>query len=137
MQSALNSAQSYTNRFSHFRYKIFLLQVKGQKNQYLGNNCSTVWKSSIIRKIWQKWKICLCNFVQNYIQILKLHFFVLPLIVFNFYSFWYIKRKTSKNMKIVIFTKNILTIKICSWTKCILFFYSTYAAQISLRPAHK
>ena len=38
----INSAQSSRKGFSHFRHKIFLLQVKGRKNQYLGNNCIAV-----------------------------------------------------------------------------------------------
>ena len=40
LESSLNFAQSqYTNRFSHFKQKYFycMLQVKGQKAQYLGN----------------------------------------------------------------------------------------------------
>ena len=48
------------------------------------------------------------NFVWNSMQIPKLSFF-LALIVFEFYSFEI--NKKNKNMKIVIFSKNISKIK--------------------------
>ena len=40
LESALNSAQGYTNILSHFRHEIFYCRSE-IKNQYYGNNCSS------------------------------------------------------------------------------------------------
>ena len=72
----------------------FLLQVKGPKKHIFENT-----ERIKIEKIRRKLKIALCNFVWNLTQISKLSFFLLALLVFDFYSFENKKKNTQKKIE--------------------------------------
>ena len=122
MKSALNSAQSYEARFQFFLLNFFLLQIKVKKKQYFWKK-NSVGRSSIIRIIRRKFKIWLHNFVRTLMQIPNLSFFVLALIVFDFYSIEISKVNNQKNLKILIFSKTIPKFKKISRTNFFFFFF--------------